>query len=105
MRIALILAAALLVLAPAASWANPKARCEYLNLQIAHFESQMARADQLGNDLWEDRFDNHLDELKNQRKSCPGYSDREIAAQQMRELFELAARGALKFFTMGMAPF
>jgi hypothetical protein len=105
MRIALVLAVSLIVLAPAAGSANPKARCEHLNLQIAHFEAQMARADQLDSDLWADRFSDHLDDLKSQRKSCPGYSDSEIAAKQMRELFELAARGAISFFTMGMAPF
>ena len=50
------------------------------------------------------RFRDHLADLKDERKSCPGYSDAEIAAQQMRELMRLAAWGALKFFTMGMAP-
>jgi hypothetical protein len=105
MRIALVLAVALIALAPAAGWANPEARCQHLHLQIAHFEAQMERADQLGSDLWEDRFRDHLAELKSQRKSCPGFSDSEIAAQQMRELLKLAARGALTFFTMGMAPF
>lgn len=85
-------------------WTHLAARCESIHLQIAHFEAQAKRADQLGSDLWEDRFRDHLAELKDERKSCPGYSDAEIAAQQMRELMKLAAWGALKFFTMGLAP-
>ncbi len=104
MRIALVLAVVLLALAPAAGWANPQARCQNLNLQIAHFEAQAERAEKLGSDLWEDRFRDHVADLKDERKSCPGYSDAEVAAQQMRELLKLAARGALTFFTMGMAP-
>ena len=105
MRIALVLAVALIALAPAASWANPQARCRHIHMKIAHFEAQAERAHQLGSDLWEDRFRDHLVDLKSQRKSCPGFSDSEIAAQQMRELLKLAARGALMFFTMGMAPY
>jgi hypothetical protein len=104
MRIALVLAVALIALAPAAGWANPQARCQHLNLQIAHFEAQAERAEQLGSDLWEERFRDHLADLKRERKSCPGFSDAEVAAQQMRELLELAARGAITFFTMGMMP-
>lgn len=105
MRIALVVAVALIALAPVAGWANPQARCQHIHLQIAHFEAQAERADQLGSDLWEDRFKDHLADLKSQRKACPGFSDSEIAAQQMRELLKLAARGAITFFTMGMAPY
>jgi hypothetical protein len=86
-------------------WSQLTARCEHIHLQIAHFEAQAERADQLGNDLWEDRFSDHLADLKSQRKACPGFSDSEVAARQMRELLKLAARGAVTFFTMGMAPF
>ena len=105
MRIALVVAVALIALAPAAGWANPQARCQHIHLQIAHFEAQAERADQLGSDVWEGRFKDHLSDLKSQRKACPGFSDSEIAAQQMRELLKLAARGAITFFTMGMAPY
>ena len=105
MRIALVLAVALIALAPAAGWANTQARCVHIQHKIAHFEAQAERAEQLGSDLWADRFRDQLADLKSQRKSCPGFSDSEIAAQQMRELLKLAARGALTFFTMGMAPY
>ena len=102
MRIALVVAVALIALAPAAGRANSQARCAFLHMQIAHVEAPEARADQLNNDLWKERFHKHLAYLKTQRKECPGWSDSEIAAQQMRELLKLAARGALTFFTMGM---
>jgi hypothetical protein len=88
-----------------ADWTNLVARCENIHLQIAHFEAQAERAEQSGNDLWEERFRDHLADLESQRKSCPGFSDSEVAARQMRELLELAARGALTFFTFGMAPY
>lgn len=88
-----------------AEWSHAAARCEHIHLQIAHFEAQAERADQLGSDLWEERFRDHLADLKTQRKACPGFSDSEVAARQMRELLMLAARGAATFFTLGMAPF
>jgi hypothetical protein len=86
-------------------WTHLAARCENIHLQIAHFEAQAKRADELGNDVWKDRFGDHVADLKSQRKACPGFSDAEVAARQMRELLKLAARGAVTFFTMGMAPF
>jgi hypothetical protein len=104
MRIAFAIALVALLLAPGISWATSPGRCRQLNHRIAHFEAMEARADQLGNDLWEDRFHDHLAALKSERKSCPGYSDSEVAAAQMRELLRLAARGAITFFTMGMGP-
>jgi hypothetical protein len=104
MRIVFVTAMVALLLAPSIGWATSPGRCQQLNHRIAHFEAMESRADQLDNDLWADRFHDHLATLKSERKSCPGYSDSEIAAAQMRELLKLAARGAITFFTMGMGP-
>ena len=104
MRIGIVFTLAWLLLAPTVAWAESPARCEHLNFQVAHFEAQEARAEQLGSDLWADRFGDHLNELKERRRSCPGYSDSDVAMRQMKELMDLAARGAISFFTWGMAP-
>jgi len=105
MRIALLAAVALVCLVPLAGSAENPARCEYLATQIAHFEGMSARAEELDNDVWQQRFDSHLSELKQRQKACPGHSDSEVAARQFRELAKLAAKGAARFFTLGMAPF
>ncbi|MDH3520949.1 MAG: hypothetical protein OEM49_10885 [Myxococcales bacterium] len=99
------LALLLLLLAPSGAAADEQARCRYYEVQIAHFETMSKRADALENDEWVDRLDTHLSSLKQSQKSCPGHSDSEVAARQMQELFKLAARGAVTFFTMGMVPF
>jgi hypothetical protein len=104
MRIALVMIVTSLLLAPALASATSPGRCRQLNHRIGHFEAMEQRADQLGNDIWKDRFHEHLASLKAERKTCPGYSDSEVAAAQMRELLKLAAQGAITFFTMGMGP-
>ena len=40
-----------------------------------------------------------LEERREER--CPGYGDSTEAAQALQRLIELAAKGALTFFTMG----
>jgi hypothetical protein len=102
MRTALAVLLLATSLAPLAARAE-SSECRHLNTQISFFEGRMARADELDNGVWQDRFDEPLDELVDRRKQrCPGYSDSEIAAQQMQQLLKLAARGAVTFFTMGM---
>jgi hypothetical protein len=104
MRIALVLAVAALLAAPAAAYdlAQGTAECQRLNFQISHFESMAARAGQLDNALWEQRFDDHVDLLKQRRSQvCPGYSANDELMRQITELLKLAGQGALTFFTLG----
>jgi hypothetical protein len=91
-------------LSPLGSEARPQgsSECRYLTSQIEFFEARVDRAQELRNALWEDRLESHLAGLKRQREdSCPGYSDSEVASQAFQRLLELAAKGALTFFTMG----
>ncbi len=73
--------------------------------QINHYEAMVARAEQLGNEEWADKTQNHVDLLEDRLASrCPNYTDRderqEIARQTAR-LLKIAADAAIKFFTMG----
>lgn len=91
------------LLASAAS-AQPvgSSECRYLTTQIRFFEDRVERARALGDDVWEDRIDAHVDQLTERRAArCPGYGDGDAAAAAFAQLVDLAARGALTFFTMG----
>jgi hypothetical protein len=91
------------LLAPTAARAGGSGECRYLSQKIDHFERLEERARTLENDLWVDRIQDHLDQLRERRsQSCPGYSDSDVAARQMQQLLKFAAKGAVTFFTMGM---
>jgi hypothetical protein len=92
------------MLAPSTAVARPQgsAECRYLTNQIDFFEMRIERAQQLGNEMWEVRLGNHLEDLERQREDrCPGYGDSQAAIQALRQLMSLAAQGALSFFTFG----
>jgi LPS sulfotransferase NodH len=93
----------LIWLAPAVAAAQPgSAECRYLTQQIEHFEGRLERAGQLDNEVWQERLASHVDRLSERRRAqCPGYGDGEAARQAFTQLVDLAARGALSFFTMG----
>jgi hypothetical protein len=79
------------------------AECRHLTNQIDFFETRLETAEQLGNQLWEERLAGHLDGLRERRATrCPEYSDSAQAMKQLEELLALAAKGAATFFTMGM---
>lgn len=79
--------------------------CHNLDMQMLHYQTLRARADAVNSDLWEQRLDAHLKNLQNQRKlaGCPSTASEAAAeaARQLKLLLELAAQGALTFFTMG----
>lgn len=92
------------LLAPGLADARPQgsAECRHLTSQIEFFGARVERARKLDNDVWEDRLTGHLRGLVKQREDrCPGYSDSKQAAQAFQRLLELAAKGAVTFFTMG----
>lgn len=104
MRTLATLLLGLVLLAPGPARARPQgsAECRYLTTQIDFFEARVERAQQLGNDLWEERLGQHLQDLEQRRKDrCPGYGNGEEAYQALQRLIELAAKGAVTFFTMG----
>jgi len=91
------------LLVPAAALARSGNECRHLNQKIDHFERLEERARALDNDLWVDRIHDHLEHIRERRShTCPGYSDSDVAAQQMQQLLKFAAKGAVTFFTMGM---
>lgn len=92
------------LLVPAFASARPQgsAECRYLSNQIDFFETRVDRARSMGNDIWEERLGGHLAGLEERRDDrCPGYGDSEEAWQALERLIELAAKGAVTFFTMG----
>lgn len=104
MKWALIPVTWILLLLPSVALADPP-DCARLLRQINHYESMVERAEDLGNELWADRTQGHVDLLEDRLASrCPNYTDRderqEIARQTMR-LMKVAADAAVTFFTMG----
>jgi len=104
MRKWLILGLLVAWLVPAAATAQAagSAECRYLTTQITHFEGRLERAEQLDNEVWQERMGSHIERLSERRREqCPGYGDGDAARAAFTELVDLAARGALSFFTMG----
>lgn len=89
--------------ASAQSYGEPL-QCRTFDRQIQYYEMMRARAVKIDSDLWKDRFDNHLANLKKFRLSqgCPDKSGAAEFARLIKALMHLAAQGAITFFTMGM---
>ena len=79
-------------------------QCRTFDRQIEYYEMMRRRAVAIDSDLWKERFDNHLANLKRFRLSqgCPDKSGAAEFARLMKALMQLAAQGAITFFTMGM---
>ena len=91
-----------LVPATASAQAVGAAECRYLTTQISLFENRLERAEELDNELWQQRLSDHIDRLSERRRQqCPGYGDGDAAREAFAQLIDLAARGALTFFTLG----
>lgn len=98
----LLLGIALLLPSGAAARPQGSAECRHLTTQIDFFAMRMGRARELGNELWEDRLEEHLRNLVERRAArCEGYSDTDQAWEALEKLVELAAKGAVTFFTLG----
>ena len=94
----------LALLTPGLASARPvgSAQCRHLSSQIEFFQGRVERARKLRNDVWVERFGDHLAGLEKQRKDrCPGYGDSEEAYKILERLIQLAAKGAITFFTLG----
>ena len=75
MRRWMILALLVAWLAPtmAGAQAVGSAECRYLTTQIDHFEGRLERAEQLDNDVWQERIATHVARLSERRREqCPG---------------------------------
>ena len=98
--LAVSIAAALLLLpGPASADVNG---CNGLNNQINHYSQLYARADQLGNPMWEKRLGSHLEGLLARRAAiCPQYEQDDGTMDAIKGLIKLAAKAAVTYFTMG----
>jgi hypothetical protein len=93
------------LLLPSIAWSDPpqgSAECRHLTTQINFFAIRKGRAQELGNELWEERLDQHLQNLVERRaERCEGYSDSDQAWEALDKLVQIAAKGAVTFFTLG----
>jgi hypothetical protein len=102
MRIALPVLCVLLFAGGAA--AAPPPQCKYLDSRLAYYETQLDRAKALDSELWVARLETHIDALDEFRDDigCPDNSTvAEEVARTLNKILELAAQGAITFFTMG----
>jgi hypothetical protein len=103
---AVLLALCLVVFTTAAqpARADEPLQCRVFDRQIAYYQMMRARAVKIDSDLWKSRFDNHLAMLNKFRLSqgCPDKSGAAEFARLLKALMQLAAQGAITFFTMGM---
>jgi len=100
---AILLAACLLLCAASASAEPPQ--CKRITQQQAHYQTLRDRAHAADNALWQDRLDQQLNYLRQERRmlGCPdAQAAFEAMMAQLRELVKLAAEGAATFFTGGM---
>lgn len=97
-----VLLALCVVLVASAAAAEPP-QCRNLDRLVGHYKEMRGRAVALDSELWKDRIDAHLVRLSKQRSraGCPDRSGAAEAARQLKALLELAAQGALTFFTLG----
>jgi hypothetical protein len=95
----------LALLAPATAVAGSPAECARLQRQIDHFEGMRARAEELGNPMWEERMAQHVELLElRQLERCPehvGDKSLEKFADAFGRFLKLAASAAVTYFTFG----
>jgi hypothetical protein len=99
---AVLIALALAFVAGAARADEPLA-CRNFDRQIEHYTLLRQRAAGIDSDLWKDRLDTQLGMLKRYRLAagCPDKSGAAEFARLMKALMEIAASGAIHYFTMG----
>jgi hypothetical protein len=110
--------ATLVLLAPLSAWAADQpdmseiargpgspAECARLDKQIHHYEDMVDRAKALGNAMWVDRMQQHVDLLKqHQEVRCPRDAEdapAKAAAIAFMRLLKAAGQAALTYFTFG----
>ena len=105
MRLALVAASCLALLVPAAGSAvkprNP-GTCMRIAHQLVHYDAMKARAAELENEMWVERFEAHIESLEDHfAAKCPEQAAEQKSIQQLAALLKTAGRVALSFFTLG----
>ena len=79
--------------------------CARMLRQIYHYEGMVERADSMGNEVWAEKTQSHVDILEDRLAArCPNYSSRDEEQEIKRQfatLMKVAAQAAVKFFTLG----
>jgi hypothetical protein len=95
----------LLLFAVTAVAETHRPECRALEKRIERLNEVGERYEARGNDAFADRAEFHIDRLNDQRHrlGCPETAA-EATARKIAEIMKLLAKGAVTFFTMGMAP-
>jgi hypothetical protein len=104
MRPALAAALIFVLFAPAAASAQARnpAVCQRIAQQLVHYDAMKVRANDAGQTMWVDRFEDHIEMLEGHfADKCPEQAAQQQAIQQMAALLKSAGNAALSFFTMG----
>jgi len=98
-----VLIALAVALVAGAARADDPLVCRNFDRQIAHYELLRQRAADLDSALWKDRLDTQLGYLNKYRLAagCPDKTGAAEFARDLKILMELAAMGALHYFTFG----
>ena len=101
MKFTLMLAVGFVLLLPAAAQAGP-AECARLRRQVDHYSGMVDRAEVLGNQMWAERTQQHVDLLRaRQSQSCPEDVPVDKTGEAIAALMKLAGKAALTYFTFG----
>ena len=105
MRLALVLAIAFALLAPAGASAGPRSRnskCEWIARQLVHADAMKARAAKLDDEQGVDKFEKRILYLEDHfEERCPEQAAQQKSAQQFASLLKTAASAALSYLTLG----
>jgi hypothetical protein len=99
------LAVCLLLFAVSAAAEATRPECRLLEQRIERLEHVGQVYDARGNDEFADRAEMYVDRLNDRRHrlGCPETLG-EATARKIAQIMDLIAKGAITFFTMGMAP-
>lgn len=105
MRLALVLAIAFALLAPAGASAGPRSRnskCEWIARQLVHADAMKARAARIDDELGVDKFERRIRYLEGHfAKRCPQQYAQQKNAQKFGAMLKSAMSAALSYFTFG----
>jgi Flp pilus assembly protein TadB len=105
MRLALVLATSLALLAPASAFAGPKSRnnrCDWIARELVHADAMKERAAKIDDQLGVDKFAKRVQSLEDHfAEKCPEQAAERQSAQQFAALLKTAASAALSYFTLG----
>ncbi len=99
--LAIAMGAALLLPAGAAVAGSP-AECARYKRQIDQYQGMVQRAEDLDNQMWQDRTQDHVDKLRAlQRERCPEDVPVNTTLLAFEKMLKLAAKAAVTYFTFG----